>query len=205
MQKLVRGIHRLSTAEFRSSHVVFQLPDQCQRPKALLITCSDLPIDPFSLIPTNFADLYVLQNFGNLAGPCDPRQPDHGSLVEAAFAFYPLKDVVVCGHTSCDVMRNALAVEREEDAEIPWLATTLRQTERTRHIIAEHYGHLAGEPLLAAAIEENVLVQLENLRTIPVVASRLNRGDLYLHGWIYAGGLIFVYDPHQEQFAPLTQ
>lgn len=81
----------------------------------------------------------------------------------------------------------------------------VHHTKRTRHIITEYYGHLAGEPLLAAAIEENVLVQLENLRTIPVVALRLNRGDLHLHGWIYAGGVIFVYDPHQEQFVPLTQ
>ena len=98
-----------------------------------------------------------------------------------------------------------MAVNGESHAEIPLLVKTLRHTELTRHIIADHYGHLVGERLLAAAIEENVLVQLENLRTIPAVASRLSRGDLHLHGWIYSAGVIFVYDPREEQFAPLTQ
>ena len=205
MQTLIKGIHRLRPAEFRSSHALFELPGQGRSPEALVIACSELPIDPYSLIPTNFADVYVLQNFGNFAAPFDPRQPDQDASVEAALALYPLKDVVVCGHTSCDVMRNVLAFDEGRDAEMPLLVKTLRHAERTRHIMAEHYGHLFGEPLLAAAIEENVLVQLENLRTIPAVASRLKGGDLHLHGWIYAAGVIFVYDPHQEQFVPLAQ
>jgi carbonic anhydrase len=205
MQTLVKGIHRLCPAEFRSSHALFRLPTNGQSPEALLIACSELPIDPYSLIPTNFADLYVLQNFGNFAARFDPRQPDQDESVEAALALYPLKDVVVCGHASCGVLRNVLAFDEGRIAEMPLLVKTLRRAERTRRIMARHYGHLVGEPLLAAAIEENVLVQLENLRAIPAVAARLKGGDLHLHGWIYAAGVIFAYDPQQEQFVPLTQ
>ena len=205
MQTLIRGIHRLRPEDFRSSHALFRLTGQGQSPGALVLACSELRIDPCSLIPTNFGALYVLQNFGNFAAAFDPRQPDQDASVGAALALYPLKDLVVCGHTSCGVMRNVLASDPGGDEEPPLMVKTLRHGERTRHIMAEHYGHLIGDRLLAAAIEENVLVQLENLRTIPAVASRLARGDLHLHGWVYASGAIFVYDPDQEQFVPLSQ
>jgi carbonic anhydrase len=205
MQKLVKGIHQLRTVEFRPSHALFQLPSRGRGPELLLIVCSDLGIDPYSLIPTNMVDLYVMQNFGNLVAPYDPRHPDVASSVEMALAVYPVKDIVICGHIPCDVIRNLLALDDTGDAETPAIANALRHAQRTRHVTAEHYHHLEGEPLLTAPIEENVLVQLENLRTLPAVASRLNRGDLHLHGWVYEPGAIFVYDPHQEQFGPLLQ
>lgn len=41
-----------------------------------------------------------------------------------------------------------------------------------------------GVRLSTSAVEEDVLVQLENLRTLPAVA-RLVRGDLHRQGWVY--------------------
>ena len=35
--------------------------------------------------------------------------------------------------------------------------------------------------------ERNVVDQLGNLRTHPSVATRLEQGDLQLHGWVYDG------------------
>ena len=60
---------------------------------------------------------------------------------------------------------------------------------------------------MTATVEENVLVQLENLRTLPSVASRLVRGDLHLHGWVYKieTGEVFAYDTATGQFVPLAQ
>jgi carbonic anhydrase len=203
MQILVKGIHRLCASEFRSSHTLFQLPGR--QPEALLITCSDLAIDPYSLIPTNGTDLYVLKNFGNLAASYDAQRPDQVNSVENAFALYPIQDLVVCGHTSCHAMTYLVPRDGERDAELPAVRNALRHAARTRQIMAERYGHLEGESLLTAASQENVLVQLENVRTIPAVASRLERGNLHLHGWIYSCGAIFAYDPREEQFVPLVQ
>ncbi len=33
--------------------------------------------------------------------------------------------------------------------------------------------------------EENVIAQLQHLRTHPSVASRMANGQLFIHGWIY--------------------
>ena len=57
---------------------------------------------------------------------------------------------------------------------MPSVAAWLGHAARTRAIVAEHYSQLAGEALLTAAAAENVLVQLENLRTIPAVALGLD-------------------------------
>ena len=60
---------------------------------------------------------------------------------------------------------------------------------------------------LMAAVEENVLVQLEHLRTHPTVAAALNRKALNLHGWVYKfeTGQVFVYQPQDGQFVPNTR
>jgi len=52
-----------------------------------------------------------------------------------------------------------------------------------------------------------VLVQLENLRTHPAVASALARRQLTLHGWVYKieTGDVFAFDPESGQYVPVTQ
>jgi carbonic anhydrase len=74
-------------------------------------------------------------------------------------------------------------------------------------IIRDNYAHLDGNRLLTAAVEENVLVQLENLRAHPAVGFRLERGDLHLHGWVYKieTGEVFAYDVGKAQFLKLAE
>jgi carbonic anhydrase len=60
---------------------------------------------------------------------------------------------------------------------------------------------------MMAAIEENVLVQIEHLQTLPAVAARRARGAIHLHAWVYQfeTGDVFAYDPRREQFVPLKR
>ena len=74
--------------------------------------------------------------------------------------------------------------------------------------MAENYVHITDATArLTATVEENVLVQLENLRTHPSVAATLARGDLKLHGWVYKfeTGKVFDFDAEQRQFVPVEQ
>ena len=58
-----------------------------------------------------------------------------------------------------------------------------------------------------ATVEENVVVQLGNLRSLPSVASRLMKGNLELHGWVYEfeTGEVFAYEPSRRKFVPLAE
>ena len=72
-------------------------------------------------------------------------------------------------------------------------------------MVDECYPDLEGVHLLNATIKENVLVQLDNLRTYPKVAALLAKGALTLHGWIYQieSGQILAYDPQVSHFVPI--
>ncbi len=58
---------------------------------------------------------------------------------------------------------------------------------------------------LRQLIEANVLAQLENLVTYPIVSSRVTTGRLQLHGWLYEidSGRILAYSADREIFLPL--
>jgi carbonic anhydrase len=101
---------------------------------------------------------------------------------------------------------NAL-LDKEKLSDLPAVSKWLGHAESTRQIIKENYCHLHGDELMMATIEENVLNQLENLATYPSVATRLSRGDLHLHGWVYKleTGEVYSYNPKQEQFVPLSK
>ena len=89
---------------------------------------------------------------------------------------------------------------------MPFVRRWLAQTERVRTIVRERYQHLAGDALTTAAVEENVLVQLENLRAFPFVAAALACGSLRMSGWVFKieTGAVFEYLPASGQFVDLA-
>ena len=80
---------------------------------------------------------------------------------------------------------------------MPTVAEWLRHASATQRIVEEKYADVSGDDLMTAAIKENVLVQLDNLRTHPSVASKLSQGELNLHAWVYTfeNGRVFSFDP----------
>src|SRR6185436_4256309 len=127
------------------------------------------------------------------------------ATIEFAIAALGVRDIVVCGHSHCGAMKGLL--HPEYVAEMPAVADWLKQAEATRRIIRSKYGHLSGEALLDVAIEENVLMRIENLQTHPAVAVALAPDEVKLHAWIYdiASGEVFSYDACSEQFLPLGE
>ncbi|MGK7946131.1 MAG: carbonic anhydrase, partial [Microcystaceae cyanobacterium] len=73
----------------------------------------------------------------------------------------------------------------------------------TRLLVKENYGHLSGEDLLEVTIAENILNQLVNLQTYPVVRSRVHQRKLSLHGLLYRieTGEVFAYDGVAHEFS----
>lgn len=205
MQKLVQGIHHFRSDYFRSHRDLFERLAEGQHPEALFVTCSDSRIDPALLTQTRPGDLFVLRNAGNIVPPHLPTPGGEEATVEFAVAALGVKDVVVCGHSRCGAMRGLL--DPDALAGTPAVAEWLKHAEATRRIMREKYPHLSADARVTAAAQENVLVQLENLRTHPAVAAGLARGELKLHGWVYKleTGEVFAFDPESGQFVPLAE
>jgi carbonic anhydrase len=204
MQKLVEGIHHFQSNVFQSEPEFYARLAEGQSPEALFITCSDSRINPNLITQTRPGDLFILRNAGNIVPPYGAANGGEGATIEYAVAALGVKDIIVCGHSHCGAMRGLLEPEGLE--ELPAVRNWLGHAETTRRVMRENYGHLSGQSLVTATVQENVLAQLENLRTHPSVAARLARGALHLHGWVYKieTGEVFAYDAATAQFAPLT-
>jgi carbonic anhydrase len=202
MQKLVEGIHRFQSSIFASQQRMFQRLVDGQKPLALFITCSDSRINPNLLTQTEPGELFIMRNAGNIVPPYSVAGCGEAATIEYAVSILNVEDIVVCGHSHCGAM-NAL-LHKESVSELPAVRNWLGHAESTARIIKENYGHITdSDALLTATVEENVLVQLENVRTHPSVAAALGRDQLKLHAWVYKfeTGQVFAYDAQQGQFA----
>lgn len=204
MQKLIEGIHQFQGEDFPALQHLFEKLAGGQNPETLFITCSDSRIVPALLTKSQPGDLFLLRNAGNIVPPHGAGGGGEAATIEFATAGLGVKDIVVCGHSHCGAIKGLL--KPESVAALPALASWLSHAEMTRRIMQENYGHLQGDDLLSAAIEVNVLTQIENLRTHPAVGSRSARGDLRLHGWVYEieTGEIFAYESASCQFVKLA-
>jgi len=204
MQKLVAGIHEFQQKCFTSQKELFERLAQGQQPLALFITCSDSRIDPSLLTQTEPGELFILRNAGNIVPPYGVAGGGEAATIEYAVSVLQVQDIIVCGHSHCGAMTGLLHPEQlnELTAVKDWLA----HAEATARIMKENYEHISDAGArLTATVEENVLVQLENLRTHPSVTAALSRGALKLHGWVYKfeTGQVFAFDPEQHEFAPV--
>jgi carbonic anhydrase len=205
MERLIHGIHHFQSQSFRSLHGLFEQLAKGQNPDTLFITCSDSRIDPNLLTRSLPGQLFILRNAGNIVPAHGAPSGGEAATIEYAVAALSVKDIIICGHSHCGAMQALLHPEMV--ANLPLVAAWLKHAETARRILHENYPDLQGERLLSAAIEENVLVQLENLRTLPAVAARLARGDLHLHGWVYEieTGAVFAYDPAAGQYVSIAE
>ena len=205
MKKLIKGIHAFQEGDFPPMEDLFKSLANGQKPETLFITCSDSRIDPNLLTRSQPGELFILRNAGNLVPPHSAQPGGEAATIEFAVAGLGVKDIIICGHSHCGAMKGLL--HPEHLTTLPAMCSWLSHAEATRRIIEDNYKHLSGDELVSATIEENVLVQIENLRTLPAVKSRLVRGDLRLHGWVYEieSGRVLAYDSRSNQFVPLDE
>jgi carbonic anhydrase len=205
MQKLIDGLHKFKAEIFNSNKELFQPLVEGQRPEVLFITCSDSRINPNLVTQTNPGELFILRNAGNIIPPYGMGMGGAAATVEFAVLGLSVRYIIVCGHTGCGAISALLDPSLLQDA--PAMRDWLVHAEATRRVVVENYHDVTGKALHTLAVEENVLTQIEHLRTHPVVRSRVARGALSLHGWVYKleTGEVFQYDSAQGQFVLLTQ
>jgi carbonic anhydrase len=200
MEKVLKGLVRFQKKVFAKKEKLFASLSKQQNPSVLFITCSDSRIDPSLLTQTDPGDIFIIRNAGNLIPTYGAAIGGSTATIEYGVSVLQVKDIIVCGHTDCGAMKGLLHPEKLQD--LPAVKAWLQHAETTVRIVKDHCAHLKGDELFAATIRENVLVQLDHLRTHPAVATRLRQGDLRLHGWVYSIGTgeVWVYDFEKKEF-----
>ncbi|HWL10851.1 MAG TPA: carbonic anhydrase [Planctomicrobium sp.] len=205
MEKILAGIRKFQSNVVTQQPEMFQELSKGQRPPVLLITCSDSRICPNMVTQSQLGDLFVLRTAGNIVPPYGAVQGGgEAATIEYAVGALKVEDIIVCGHSHCGAMKGLLAPESLVN--LPSVKSYLGHAEATRRIVEDHFCDIECEAeRLRHTIEQNVLVQLHNLRTHPQVAAALKTGNLRLHGWVYTieSGVITTFDETENQFVEL--
>jgi len=205
MEKLISGIHRFRTQYWSENKELFRrLAEHGQSPEALFITCCDSRVIPTVITHGAPGDLFIVKNMGNFIPPYSETVPDRtgvAAAVEYALEHLHVRDIIVCGHSDCGAMK-ALYKDRTLFAGTPHIADWLRNGDRTLEVVSANYSGLSGGEMLAVTSEENVLVQMENLRTYPVVKKAAREGRLHVHAWFFEIGTakLYAYSPEKGQY-----
>jgi carbonic anhydrase len=204
MHKLIQGLHHFQNHIFGNHRALFERLAGGQCPEVLFITCSDSRIVPNLITQAAPGDLFCLRNAGAIVPAYGPVACGEVATIEFAVQGLKVRDIVICGHTGCGAM-GALFNRGVRD-QMPAVDAWLGHAEATRRLVCDHYRDLDGDALLNVAAQENVLVQLENLRTHPAVHAAIAVGRLNLHGWVYKieTGEVHGYQPDTCTFAPLV-
>lgn len=206
MRNLLRGIHDFQRDGFQSRRTLMErLAVDGQRPQIALVSCSDSRVLPEMFTQAAPGDIFLIRNAGNIVPAAGGDAPGEAASLEFAVEVLGVRDVVVCGHTHCGAVDAIL--HPEKIAGLETLEQWLLSSQETGRIVADRYAHLDdGDDLMRVAVGEHVLVQLEHLRTLPFIASRLNEPDFAIHGWVYdiKTGEVQVYDVETDAFRPLT-
>jgi carbonic anhydrase len=207
MRALIKGIHEFQSTYYQENRDLFEQLGHGQTPRVLFITCSDSRIDPNLIVQAGPGELFVIRNAGNIVPPFGAANGGEGASIEYALQALNIEQIIVCGHNHCGAMKGLLKLNQLQE-NLPLVYDWLQHTEATRRLIQDNYADYEGEELLDAAIAENILTQIDNLKTYPAVRSRIAQGKLHIYGWLYEieSGEVKAYNPLTREFeAPQSQ
>lgn len=203
MMKLLSGVADFQKNVFPKHRKLFEELAGGQSPEVLFITCSDSRIDPSLITQAKPGDLFIIRNAGNIV---PPHARDAGGVtasIEFAIGALGVQHIVVCGHSNCGAMRGAMNPEVLKT--LPHVAHWLSHAEAAAHIVREREIEDEEEKVRAMTLE-NVLLQLQHLRTHPYVAAGLAASRIELHAWMYdiESGAIEAFNPEAGAFEPVA-
>jgi carbonic anhydrase len=203
MRNLIKGIREFQSSYFQQNQELFEQLGEGQTPSVLFITCSDSRIVPSLIVQADPGDLFVIRNAGNIMPPFGAANGGEGAALEYAIQALNIDQIIVCGHNHCGAMKGLLKLNELQDS-MPLVYDWLKHADATRQVVKENYSEFKGEELLDITIAENVLNQMDNLKTYPSVRSRLQQGRLHMYGWIYEieTGQVEAYNPLTHSFEP---
>jgi carbonic anhydrase len=203
LETLLAGVRRFRRDVYPKNRERYQkAAKEPQRPHTLFITCADSRIAPELLTQSGPGDIFVTRNIGNLVPAYGQMMGGVSAVIEYAVQALEVSQVVICGHTDCGAMKGLQ--HREKVATMPTVYSWLQNAEAALSVVQARGRSGNEQDQLNELIEENVLLQLNHLRTHPSVAGAVARRKLALYGWVYdlGNGHVNIFDPELHRFVP---
>ncbi|WP_395609836.1 carbonic anhydrase [Pseudomonas sp. B22129] len=204
LKHIVDGFLHFHHDVFPQQEELFKKLATAQSPRAMFITCADSRIVPELITQSSPGDLFVTRNVGNVVPPYGQMNGGVSTAIEYAVLALGVQHIIVCGHSDCGAMRAVLNPASLE--KMPTVRAWLRHAEVAKSMVEDNCDCANESESMKVLTEENVIAQLQHLRTHPSVASRMANGHLFIHGWIYniETSEIRAYDADQAAFRSLS-
>jgi len=214
MRKLIKGIVDFRKNLLKDYRNNFSKLALRQSPDALFVACCDSRVVPNTFASSDPGDLFVLRNIGNLIPPCCSESQGNcqvdasvAATIEFSLLGLGVQDIVICGHSDCGAMQALIENASNTTCSLPslniWLEYAASSYERFKNSALKNID-LSSCNLLSRI---NVLQQLDNLKTYPLVMERLQCNKLRIHGWWFdlATANVYYYDQNSEEFVLIDE
>jgi len=186
MDKILRGVSEFIRRRRPRLRATFKRLAHGQNPTALLLTCADSRVVSSLLLGTDPGDLFEVRTVGNLIAPASEKgttsvgDESEAAAIEYALLALDVKHVMVMGHSGCGALKAVLkgSVPAGASNLERWLVHARASQEK----LARAPGIDARLPPEDRLSQANVLQQLEHIVSYALVAERLERGKVELHG-----------------------
>jgi carbonic anhydrase len=207
LEQLKDGVRKFRSEVYpQRAEMYAQAAAEPQKPHTLFITCADSRIDPNEITSTGPGEVFVTRNIGNMVPAYGEMLGGVSAVIEFAVGALGVKHVVICGHSECGAMKALLTPESV--GKLPTVKSWLKNAHAALTVsesLHERKGEDSERPLIDVLTEQNVLLQLQHLKTHPSVAGALAAGDLTVSGWVYdiGTGAVRVAEDGQREFTPI--
>jgi carbonic anhydrase len=205
LKKLKEGILKFQTEIYPEHAETYRKAViEPQRPAALIVTCADSRIDPELITQSGPGEIFVTRNIGNLVPAYGEMLGGVSAVMEYAVSALKVRHIAICGHSDCGAMKALL--DPESMGSLAAVKNWMRNAEAALSV-ADSLSSKDEKPSerLKRLTEENVLLQVQHLRTHPSVAGAVAREELTLSGWVYdiGAGQVRISENGERAFHPV--
>ncbi|HTH36134.1 MAG TPA: carbonic anhydrase [Xanthobacteraceae bacterium] len=182
MDDLIAGYRRFRSGTWQAERTRFEALSRLgQRPRALVIACSDSRTDPQMVFNARPGELFVVRNVANIVPPYGPDDQPHGvsSAIEFAVRSLHVRDIVVLGHAMCGGIKALLEDAPNEVLDFVGHWVRIAEPARQRAMQAPK------EQRQSICEHDAVHLSLDNLLTFPWIKDAVDAGHITLHGCFF--------------------
>jgi carbonic anhydrase len=194
-KELVEGYQSFRAGNYQAQKDLYnELGAKGQKPKVMIIACSDSRADPSDIFDTYPGEIFVVRNVANIVQPSGGKSKHYstGAAIEYAVKHIGVEAIVVMGHEDCGGVKAYREgyCEAHPDSFISGWINVLEQAESQLH--EKTNPKLVDQTDLELA---GVMASIQNLMSFPFVKDAVEADQLSLMGAYFSilqGKLMFA-------------
>lgn len=209
IDNLIHGYEEFRKNYFGPNNYLFQqLVQSGQKPKVLVIGCSDSRVDPAIVTNCQPGDLFVIRNVANLVPPYENDSTTHHGIsaaLEFGITVLGIQEIIVFGHTQCGGINALISGAGQSVRPDSFVSRWMDLAQPAHELVLKHYADATLDEKITFCEQYAITNSLKNLMSFPWIREGVKGGKIFLHGWYFnlSTGTIEAYNYKQKSFEEL--